>query len=206
MQNKKISVNQINSAIESCNMYGTKTVQINVNGSSQLEIEVKKMIPYDKLCIFINRVVENVFLPDINKNDGTVSYCPEHFHLSFYYQILSLYTNIDVDIDIQILYSLTMCKHIMDKILKVINPSQLDYIKSTINKKIEAKKYFLTQSQSNPLISIVDSMKDAILNLDDMQNYMNSLNPNNSIVNQSNNLLVEKESDSDSNDSSKLVE
>lgn len=152
---KKISLSKIDKIIEK----GTiKTVSFSA-GEEEISIEVKDKITLEEQCSIVDYVVEKV----ISANDGHIEYRPELEMVLFAAAILTNYTNLKVEGNIERIDKI-VSSPVWDKITEHINYNQYHGIKRAISEKIE----FIKSSYAKQIDELIIKINEITANLSEL--------------------------------------
>jgi hypothetical protein len=155
----KISVNKIDRILNTCPTLASKVLIDTYDPTTgeklePVEIIVKESISFGDYCAFVQDVVDNVFI------DST--YMPYVRDIAICRAILTYFTNVKSEINIDKLYSLSINQYFMDSIKNEINQEQYISLINSIDEMIEFKKQEMLANKPNPLDGLFNSLQELL--------------------------------------------
>lgn len=147
---KKVSISAVDNVISERFLNTTSEQWYDV------EVKMRRSIPFTDMLTFVNDVVESCF-----QRDGV--YTPEVLDFAIKSNIISRYTNVSLPDKLEHRYAILYCSDIVDFVCQHINMQQVQEMVTSINRKLAYMcdtNTVSVQNRLNDLISAFETMQE----------------------------------------------
>lgn len=137
---------------------------VNVALFSDIDVEVKPLLNFKELLIFVKDIVDICFDSD------TGEYLPEVTDFSIKRAILDNYTNIELPQDIHSIYDCLYCTDIIKEVTDVINSEQLSYAINSAKEKINHRAQANVEHINRQAANVADGFARLELKMEEVFN------------------------------------
>lgn len=147
---KKVSISAVDNVISERFLNTTSEQWYDV------EVKMRRSIPFTDMLTFVNDVVESCF-----QRDGV--YTPEVLDFAIKSNIISRYTNVSLPDKLEHRYAILYCSDLVDFVCQHINMQQVQEMVTSINRKLAYMcdtNTVSVQNRLNDLISAFETMQE----------------------------------------------